>query len=83
MERGDRILAALACFHVRVGQYPERLDQLLRADLAELPNSAMAVVRTFGFEYSREGADGFVLSFATPMWQGFLHRVEGPWVSYD
>lgn len=83
MDRGDRILAALTSYHGRVGQYPEQLEQLAPTDLAELPSSAMAVVRSFGFEYSREGDSGFVLSFATPMWQGFLRRADGPWIPYD
>jgi hypothetical protein len=81
--RGDRIAAALATHRQRVGAYPHTLAQLVPADLAALPVTAMGVVRTFHFAYEGIAGDDYVVRFEQPGWTGWQRGVRSTWTVYD
>ena len=63
----DGILAALDDHHATHGRYPERLSDLVPAELPEIPSAAPLLIVDRWFRYRRSG-QGFELSYDS----GFL-----------
>ena len=81
--RGDQIAAALAEHHAAYGQYPVRLSALCPEFLPDLPQTAMGLLRSFGFQYARHGADDYELRFWAQAWTGYHRGPKEGWTWYD
>ena len=66
-DSADTIIAALGSHHATSGHYPERLSDLVPAELPEIPSAAPLLIVDRWFRY-RRSAQGFELSYVS----GFL-----------
>ena len=66
-DSADAIVTALRSHHAANGHFPERLSDLVPADLPEIPSAAPLLIVDRWFRY-RRAAQGFELSYVT----GFL-----------
>ncbi|MGH9867022.1 MAG: hypothetical protein ACREAA_02510 [Candidatus Polarisedimenticolia bacterium] len=81
--RGDTIISALEAYRSSSGSYPVALEDLVPTHMPTVPLSAMGVLGSVPFTYSRDDRGGFLLGFPAPSFMLCAAHQAGQWSCDD